>query len=182
MGIVEEVWMPVVGWENAYEVSNRGNVRSIDRLVNSKNNTKALRKGKMLKSKIDKYGYVIYSLISPRKKSYVGAHRLVAMAFITNKENKPTVNHIDGNKLNNNIGNLEWATWTENNRHARSTGLNISSKGEKHYQAKITEVKALEILTLSKTKTTKEISNQLNISPSIVGKIKRRETWKHLEL
>lgn len=71
-------------------------------------------------------------------------HRLVAQAFIPNPENKPFVNHLDGNKLNNCVANLEWCTCAENNRHARETGLHIQIRGHKlNYLSTATKAKAL---------------------------------------
>lgn len=80
------------------------------RLLNSKTN-------KFRKGRVDKDGYIEYQLSDGDKVYYRRAHRLVAEAFISNPKNKPTVNHIDGNKQNNNVENLEWATYSENNLH-----------------------------------------------------------------
>lgn len=73
-----------------------------------------------------------YLQVSLRDKNF-RIHRLVAMAFIPNPENKPQVNHIDGNKENNNIENLEWCTNSENHKHKCDNGLNVVPKGPSHY-------------------------------------------------
>lgn len=127
-----ELWKPVVGYENEYEVSNFGNVRSLDRTkVNSKGVSKKL-KGKMLSVHVSKRGY--YTVTLGGKKRTI--HRLIAEAFIPNPNLKPQINHIDGDKLNNTIlldndsniigGNLEWVTDKENLQHAWNTGLRPS--------------------------------------------------------
>lgn len=78
------------------------------------------KEGKPLKSFVNKYGYIEYNLqVEDRSKvQHIQAHRLVALCFIPNPENKPHVNHIDGNKTNNHISNLEWCTASENEQHS----------------------------------------------------------------
>lgn len=84
-----------------------------------------------------------YLSVVVRKKTHM-LHRLVAQAFIPNPKNKPFVNHIDGNKLNNRVDNLEWCTTAENNRHARKTGLHVQIKGHKiRYKSPATKQRAL---------------------------------------
>ena len=84
-----------------------------------------------------------YFSVGIRRKTFM-VHRLVALAFIPNPEQKPHVNHIDGNKLNNHVSNLEWCTAKENNLHARQTGLHKQAVGHKiKYQSDLTKQKAL---------------------------------------
>lgn len=84
-----------------------------------------------------------YFSVGIRRKTFM-VHRLVALAFIPNLEQKPYVNHIDGNKLNNHVSNLEWCTVKENNLHARQTGLHKQAVGHKiKYQSDLTKQKAL---------------------------------------
>lgn len=87
---------------------------------------------KKLKPTITKKGYLRVDL---KGKGY-SVHRLVAMAFIPNPLNKPQVNHIDGNKNNNNVKNLEWCTNSENQKHAVANGLHRSLSGDDHYTKK----------------------------------------------
>ncbi len=75
-------------------------------------------RGHQVKSFINRYGYVEYVLKSKTKKQHIQAHRIVACLFINNLDNKKYVNHIDGNKLNNDISNLEWVTCSENEIHS----------------------------------------------------------------
>lgn len=118
----QEIWKDIAEFEGYYQVSNLGNVRSVDRLLNCGNH-RGIRKGRELKQKEDKHGYMNVCLSKSQKSKTVRTHRLVAMMFIDNPDNKPYVNHIDGNKTNNCVTNLEWCTSAENCFHARQTGL-----------------------------------------------------------
>ena len=109
-------------------------------------------------------------------------HRLVAIAFIENPYNKKTVNHKDGNKLNNHVSNLEWATRSEQELHAFKNNLKQSVKGEKHRAAKLKEYQVIEIFNLCKNSglNNTEISKLYNISDSMVCCIKYKRHWKYL--
>lgn len=108
---------PIAGYENRYCVTENGDVYS-------------LRRNIWLKTRLDKDGYVVTSFI----RQVMKIHRMVALAFVSNPDNKRDVNHKDGNKLNNHYTNLEWCTPKENNVHAFKMGLK-QSRGE-HYTAR----------------------------------------------
>lgn len=116
---MSEIWHPCAGFETHYEVSNIGNVRSLERYANNGHNN-GVRKlpSKMLKPALGKSGYLLVSFCVDNVKSNHNVHRLVARAFIENEANKPQVNHKDGNKLNNGVDNLEWVTASENGLHS----------------------------------------------------------------
>jgi NUMOD4 motif/HNH endonuclease len=113
-----EIWHPCVGFETHYEVSNLGNVRSIERMVNHYCGGLKVNPSNILKAGKSKNGYLTVSFCIDGVKSNQSVHRLVARAFIENESNKPQVNHKDGNKHNNNVNNLEWVTRSENGLHA----------------------------------------------------------------
>ena len=112
------VWKPVVGFEDRYEVSNDGRVRSLDMYLNGKGGMKRLCKGRVKPLYRNNRGYVIVSLCRDNKAAYSLVHRLVAEAFISNPYGKPQVNHIDGDNTNNRADNLEWVTDNENKAHS----------------------------------------------------------------
>lgn len=119
-----EIWKPIEGFEGHYEVSNTGKIKSLERQRITKGGGTTLSPERLLKQKINKFGYCTVCLFKNAKRKYCMVHRLVAFAFIPNPENKPEINHKDGNKFNNSVHNLEWNTPLENKRHAYANGLN----------------------------------------------------------
>lgn len=105
-----EEWRGIEGYENLYQVSNLGRVRSVDRYVKTKSNSKCFRKGKILKQSEDNDGYKRLNLSKNGKPKLYLVHRLVAMTFLQNPHNYPFVNHKDENPSNNEVSNLEWCT------------------------------------------------------------------------
>ena len=101
---MEEIWKDIEGYEGLYQVSNFGKIKSI-----------GYKKKKILKPTQDHYGYLNVTLYKNKNKKAKRIHRLVAEAFIANPENKPEIDHIDTDKLNNNVKNLRWVTRIENN-------------------------------------------------------------------
>ena len=121
-----EVWIDIKGYEELYQISNMGRVRRKAKMVNVgiKNVKKAFKQEMILKPlKLTKgyLGAVLYDKNSKGKTYKI--HRLVATAFIPNPNNLPQVNHIDGNKENNNVNNLEWCNQKKNMQHSYKIGL-----------------------------------------------------------
>ena len=115
---MEEIWEKSSTAEN-YEVSNLGNIRHLERKIN-------------LKLRDNGNGYKVIGIrVNGKGKNYY-VHRLVAQVFIPNPENKPQINHIDGNKENNRIGNLEWCTSSYNLKHSYKKGLKKPSEKQKN--------------------------------------------------
>lgn len=116
---VKETGMPIPGYEKLYEVSSLGRISNYRKIMKTYTINSGYQAVKLYKDGV--------------KKSFL-VHRLIALAFVPNPLNKPVVNHIDGNKLNNAASNLEWVTTLENITHAKETGLttyNVPSKGVK---------------------------------------------------
>ena len=111
-----ETFVKIVGFEN-YEVSNLGRVRNIE-------------SGRVLKPQLHKNGYLRHGLYENNKQKFLLLHRIIATAFIDNPEEKPQVNHIDENKTNNDLSNLEWCTARENAIH----GTRIKRFSEKNFK------------------------------------------------
>lgn len=117
----EEVWKPVLGYEGFYEISDLGNVRSLPHKVVDSKGRICLKRGKRLKTKIgNKTGYHYVNLSKNGKKKTVCVHRIIAEAFIPNPNNLPCVNHIDEDRGNSVLSNLEWCTYLYNNIYGRA--------------------------------------------------------------
>ncbi len=101
-----EIWKPITDYEDLYEVSNYGRIRSL---------CGRYGKNKILSQCVGSKGYKLVTLCKKGKQKTVNVHRLVAMAFIPNPDSLPCVNHIDEDKSNNNVSNLEWCSYYYNN-------------------------------------------------------------------
>ncbi len=122
-----EIFKDIKDYEGLYKVSNYGRIKSITRLKKNKSrlqNVKSIIKS----TRYNNNDYEIVDLSKNGKIKTLYVHRLVAIAFIKNEYNKPEVNHIDGNKNNNNLSNLEWVTSSENIKHAFDNKLHKGSK------------------------------------------------------
>lgn len=131
--MTKEIWKDIKGYEGLYQVSNLGRVKSLNRYVNSglKNQKKVKKKGRVLRPANNIHGYLFVTLQKNRRKEIKTVHRLVAETF-----NPQQVNHIDGNKHNNNLNNLEWCTQKYNIQEAWRLGLAKQKKGKEHLQSK----------------------------------------------
>ena len=126
--IMEEIYKDIQGFEG-YEVSNKGNVRTkIGKKTIRNDGRVRIWNQRVLKPQINTKGYYVVKLYKNGKQYTKTIHRLLMIAFYPENV-KDTVNHIDGNKKNNNIDNLEWCTYSENMLHALDTGLNNCSQG-----------------------------------------------------
>ena len=116
--------LPIQGYENEYEISDSGIIRSLNRVTISTNGKRRVFKSQIIKPRPSKDGYPRVNLWKngDRKTFYV--HQLVALTFISNSAGKPQVNHVNGIKTDYSLHNLEWVTISENVKHACDIGLN----------------------------------------------------------
>jgi len=179
IGEVRE-WKEIKGYEGLYEVSNYGQVRSLDKV----DCLGRERKGRVLKQQKHKRGYLNIGLTKNKIRKMCYVHRLVAQAFVLNPENKAEVNHIDGDKENNLAENLEWVTSSENNQHAYNTGLNQAlnrAKGEKHGESKLTEKQVVEIyVRVHNGESGRKLASEFNVTHYTISDIKRGKRWSWL--
>lgn len=131
---------------------------------------------KILKTGQDCNGYCRFSIRINGKKKTIKVHRLVAKYFIKNIDNKKEINHIDGNKSNNNVNNLEWCTREENEQHKRK--ILKKCVGEKHGRAKLTKEQAIYIKQSNETQVA--LAKKFNVSRYAIQAIKYNETWREI--
>lgn len=166
---MNEIWKSIEGYEGMYEVSSIGKIKGIPRKFRT--NTKILKPLINIKNK---YTYV--QLSTGGKIKAVRVHRIVAMAFIPNTDNKPYVNHKDGNKSNNCLDNLEWVTESENTQHALDNDL--IAKGEKSYLSKIS-LETAKYIKYS-NKSVRALCNELNLKYAHVYNLRKGLIWKDI--
>jgi len=164
-----EYWESLNGHEGSYSISNFGNIKSIHR-------------NKLLKPYVNPEGYLKFHLTSsPYVSKLHSLHRLVALQFIPNPENKDTVDHIDGNKSNNSVINLQWMTTKENT----VKGWVTNYKGRIGINAGMSKlndiwVRDIKIMIMTEKYSAVIIAGIFGVTPATIHAIKRNETWKHV--
>ncbi len=169
-----EKWLPTI-WKG-YEVSNTGKVRSIDRVSKHSSGGSCNRKGKILKQNLDSDGYPIVGISGITRK----VHRLVALAFLPIKLDKPQVNHKNGIKTDNHVSNLEWCDNSENNKHAYAIGLQRRFMGVDANNAKIDRAGIMAIREAAKLFKQSEIAKYFNVSRAAICNIVAFKTYKYV--
>lgn len=176
---MNEIWKDIEGFEGWYQVSNKGQVRSLDRYVNHRSGGDRFMKGRILSHSI-RSGYCEVSLWINGEQTGKSIHRLVAETFLPNPNDYPCVNHKDGIKTNNDVSNLEWCTYSENHIHARRTGLN-KYYGQSHHFSKLKKDDIPNILDSAKCGIpVKAIARKFGVSDGSIYNIVNGKTWKHL--
>jgi len=172
--VTQERWKPAVGFEGWYDVSNLGNVKRVKP-------GKGTIAGKILKPYTPTLGYCSVRLSTEGKQRTIAIHRLVMTTFVGPCPNGKEVNHMDGNKTNNHLENLEYITHSENEHHAYMTGLK-SNHGENQSRNKLTEKNVHEIRRLLlKGKSQKSIAAQFDVSSSTINSIATGKNWAYLK-
>jgi len=176
-----EVWKDIKDYIGSYQVSDKGNVRSLDRVIATSNGKKYNEKGAIKSQRLNSDGYPRVTLSKNSKKKNYRVYRLVADAFIPNAFNKPQINHKNGIKTDNTVGNLEWCTAQENIKHSNETGLAKIISGENHVWAKLKNKEVVDIYIRSnKGEPQKELAKEYNASVSMVSRIKHGVRWGRL--
>jgi hypothetical protein len=172
---MQEIWKDIKDYEGLYQISNLGKIKSLAR----KTNNQFCKEDIILKLWLSPTGYLVINLHKNGKMKYFTVHRLVLKNFVSNPLNKLEINHKDGNKQNNNLNNLEWATSSENHKHAFKLNL-MDNKGEQNPQHKLTEwdVKMIRKMYKNTTYWTQQkLADLFGISRGNIYHIVNNKTW-----
>jgi hypothetical protein len=185
LDLFTEIWRPVVGYEDLYEVSTQGRVRSFDRLSPHYQAPHQRRKGRLLIPRVKGKGrqahYQHVALYREGQRHDRTIYRLVLEAFVGLCPPQHVCNHKDGNPANNALDNLEWVTWQRNAQHAVEIGLTINLRGEQHGNARFTTTDVLMMRRLAREGMSfTAIGRQFDTSCSIVSRIVKRQGWAHI--
>jgi len=182
---MKTIWIDIGGYEGLYQISSYGKIKSVARRSSPYNNngttTTNTVRSRILKLTKNR-GYYRVCLCKKGVSKVYPIHRLVAIAFISNLDNKPEINHKNGIKTDNRIENLEWCTRKENADHASKNGLYNSEKGADRYNAKLGEKEVLEIRKKYKPRiyTMPMLAKEYKVSKSCIQGIVERTRWKHI--
>lgn len=165
-----EEWRQAESHGVLFEVSNYGNIRTVDRHRTTKRGKQVLVKGHAIKQKINRHGYPYINIKVKKTTKSIRTHRLVAMAFIPNIEDKPQVNHIDFDRTNNNVENLEWCTAKENMRHSKHRLYNpVTGKfGSNHPLSKSVDVFEVYVKKIKTFGSAIEAAAAMNVTQTAV--------------
>lgn len=172
----EEIEWAVIA-AGKYEINRNGDVRSVARKDSMGRN----QGGFILKNVVGTTGYYRVALRINKKQVPYSVHRLLAQAFIPNPDNKPCINHINSNRLDNSLDNLEWVTYSENNSHAHKLGGQSKYYGEKHHRSKLNWDKVNEIRNKYKNglSSVVQMSKDYSICLYAIRSLLKNKTWKN---
>lgn len=178
--IAKEIWKDIKGYEGLYQISNKGRVKSLARVIKRNNGRELPLKERIKNDVYDNKGYSRINLSKNGKSKKHSVHRLVANAFLIKQKHQDQVNHIDGDKKNNDVSNLEWCTGKENVRHSYAIGK-ASHVGERNTFATINDDIAREIIKLKDSGlTAKKVGQKVGASKNVVYSIWQGKTWTHV--
>lgn len=182
----KEIWKDVAGSGGRYSVSSMGRLRCNEYTIRVNSRSGIFPKklpAEIFKPSKNNYGYhqTTIALVNSKRRWVVTIHRLVALTFIPNPENKPQINHKNGIKSDNHVENLEWVTQAENARHASKLGL--IRAGESNGASKMKKSGIHEVFKLREKGCSQyEIANKFNVNQATISHILNRRTWTTVKI
>lgn len=178
--VATEMWKDIPGYEGLCQASTFGRIRSLSTKGEFKVKAKSTRRLQILKQKYaPKTGYLYVGLTgrNGNRKTFL-VHRLIGLTFIDNPENKREINHKFGDKKDNRVAFIEWATPSENQKHAVSTGLIVHKNGEDSAHALLNNKQVLEIF--NSLKPPKDLAILYNVAIHVIYQIKNGKNWSEI--
>jgi hypothetical protein len=178
---MREIWKPVVGYAGLYEVSTLARVQSLSRVTFDQKGHPHRTIGRVLTPHAARDGYHRVWLCKQGCPKLRLIHRMVAEAFIANPLALPQVNHLDGDKNNNALPNLEWVTASQNFRHALRTGLTVMASGERLPQSKLTRAAVQDIRAQRAAGVPlKALAQKYGVGIGAISHVANGRNWKHV--
>lgn len=177
---MSEKWKDIVGYEGLYQVSDKGRVKSVKRMVKCREGVSRVQNERIKGCSSGKYRHVMTTLWRDNEQEGVYVHRVVLEAFTGKPMYGMTGSHIDGDPTNNSIDNLVWETQKDNN--ARKEGHGTLQRGENHSSTSITEEDVFSIRRLHRTGhfTNVFLGRMFEVSRAVIEGIIHNKTWRHI--
>lgn len=175
--LIMETWKDIPGFESKYQASTIGRIRSIGRKVRSHHGSYRIMNGKLL-APIPCVGYFYVNICGKLRR----IHRLIAITFIANPNNKPQINHKNGIKTDNHVENLEWVTASENGVHAYKNNLITGRKGTSHHNCKLrnNDIYKIRKLYHAGNLLQREIALKFKVHQITISRIVSNKAWSHI--
>jgi hypothetical protein len=176
--MLEENWLPVVGYEGHYEVSDQGRVRSLDRRLSNVKGTPFMR-GRILKPNTTRHRYPSVVLCALGVRTHKRIHRLVISAFVGPPPPGMECCHNDGDPSNNTLGNLRWGTHSDNMRDACAHGTFVNNSA-KLRDADVLRIRSCYVRSSYNVSNTRELAKEFGVSLGTIRGVISKSCWAHI--
>lgn len=179
---MREIWKDIPGFEGCYQASNSGKIKSKKRTVTYSTGKTQIYPSVVLIPGVTESGYYSVTLCKDTRRFTKRVCRLIGLTFIPNPENKPQINHKDGDKKNDAVSNLEWSTGSENQLHRYRVLKKGVPVGEKHANSKVNNSSVKKIRQMHSTGlySQRAIGDKFGISQPTVWEIVNNKIWTHI--
>ena len=173
----QEEWRDIPGYEGIYQVSNLGRMKSMDRIDPLGRH----RRERLKVPTPSQFGYLLVTVCKNAEAKRCSLHSLVMLAFVGERPHGYDINHINGDKTDNSVANLEYCSTSHNIAHSYANGFQVSIKGERQHNAKLNEDTVREIRRRHENgEQQKTLAGEYAVSTTVIWNIVHRHTWKHV--